>query len=223
VVGRSYLYSQGNELASSAFRWTAATGMQPITSEFSKAYGVSADGNTIVGEIRNAAGINAFKWTPAGGAEILPRIAGTLSSSANAVTPDGSISVGYSGNSAAMWQGTSAIQLTTPLLNVRETVATSVNADGTLIGGRIAFPTNATAGIWTAETGMIRLSDYLTSRGVTIPAGVNLEYCTGISADGSTIIGWATGAITPQGFVATVPAPTSTLVLLTLPLVRRRR
>lgn len=223
VVGRSYFLQQGTEVTSSAFRWTAEGGMQAITSAFSRAYGVSADGNTIVGEVRDGSGINAFRWTSESGLQVLPRLPGTLSSTANAVTASGSTAVGYSGNVAAMWQGASVVPLTTPLPGVRETVATSVNADGTVVGAHIAFPTTATAGIWTSQTGIIRMSDFLASHGVDVPSGLNLEYCTGISADGNTFVGWCSGGSMPQGFVATIPAPGSAGLLAAWMLAGRRR
>lgn len=212
VVGKSYLYLQNTEFASRAFRWTAQGGMQALTNQFSRANAVSTDGNTIAGEMRDATGINAFRWTPDGGFQVLPRLPGTdQEASAAAVSPDGNIVVGYSGEYGAVWQNGSVAALTSPIEFARSR-ALSLSADGSVIVGRIGLPTTGFAGVWTAQTGFIALSDYLASRGVTVPAGIKLEYCTAVSADGMTFAGYTSGAVS-QGFVATIPAPASFLAV----------
>lgn len=85
-----------------ACRWAA--GGQPqylgtLGGVFSYAYGVSADGEVVVGQCTNAAGFpRAFRWTQAGGMQDLGAL-GDRCSSARAVSADGSVVVGLvSGN-----------------------------------------------------------------------------------------------------------------------------
>lgn len=106
-------------------------------------------------------------------------------------------------------------------------VAKAVNDGGTVAVGFVR-PQNGDyyASIWTQATGMMPLVEYLALRGVTVPAGHIPTICTGISADGNTIVGYTgqfeTGPI--RGFIATIPEPwVAPLFGLLLAMRRRRR
>lgn len=90
--------------------------------------------------------------------------------------------------------------------------ALDLSEDGSIIVGyqREGFGGFAVfdATIWTESTGLVRLSDYLTDLGVTIPVGLQLAAAQAISDDGTVIVGWGySGFIfNQQAWVATLPA-----------------
>src|SRR5688572_13401343 len=74
----------------------------------SRALAVSSDGSTVVGDSNSASGVEAFRWTAAGGMVGLGDLPGdTFSSGARGVSSDGSVVVGgsrsASGNEAFRW------------------------------------------------------------------------------------------------------------------------
>jgi len=74
-----------------AFKWTAATGMQDLgAGDYSKAYGVSADGSVIILDVYPS----AYRWTLSGGLEDLGTLGGA-SSSASDISADGSKICGF--------------------------------------------------------------------------------------------------------------------------------
>jgi hypothetical protein len=96
--------------------------------------------------------------------------------------------------------------------------AVDVSADGSVIVGNIGttspFPGNPLVGAfyWTAETGALNLRDLLLSGGATgLESGTFLR-ALAVSADGRTVVGTAFLDGVTQGFVATVPEP-STVVM----------
>jgi probable HAF family extracellular repeat protein len=103
------------------------------------------------------------------------------------------------------------------------TVATGVSADGSVVvgrgGGNRAF-------IWTQPTGMMDLTAYFLSLGVTQVAGWSFVSDLDVSDDGRVITG--TG-INPsggaEGFYAVIPAPAplAAFLLAGLAASRRRR
>ena len=90
IVGWSY----DSNLIYRAFKWTAAYGMQDLgAGNWSKAYGIAADGSTIIVDIYPS----AYRWTQAGG--FTYNIAGNFSQG-RAVSGNGSIIVGDYGDGA---------------------------------------------------------------------------------------------------------------------------
>ena len=68
----------------------------------------------------------------------------------------------------------------------------AVTDDGILVGINVINPLDFEPFIYTPQLGMMDLTDYLESIGITIPAGLVMTEPTGISADGSRIVGKGT-------------------------------
>ncbi len=218
VVG----YSQSSS-AYRAFRWTAQDGMQSLGvlpgGVDSFAFGMSADGSVVVGSGDTPQySSTSFRWTSTDGMQAL----GVLGE-ANAVSADGSTIVGASNGQAFRWTSAGGMQGLGVLPGDVGANATAVNGDGSIVVGRSNDGVGGQrAFLWTGTLGMVDLSSYLASLGVTT-AG-DLQRATGISADGSAIAGF-TGDY--RGWIVTgVPEPSS-LALLTLAAIglasRRRR
>ena len=93
--------------------------------------------------------------------------------------------------------------------------------DGSLIVG----VQNAAPVVWIDQGDPIRLNDFATELGIDL-ADWNIFDVSGISSDGSTIVGSAVNTTTSfvEGFVLTIPAPaTLALPALALLVTRRRR
>jgi uncharacterized membrane protein len=200
--------SNGQGSTPQAFRWTQTGGMQGLGAG-TTAQAISRDGGTIVGNFGTAP--DGFRWTPLGGMEFLPSLGGIGSARVSGVNFDGSIVVGNSGADfhPTMWLNGSPIDLM-PGGNVGVFLsAGGVNDTGTVVVGQATTSTfQLTAGVWTALTGIVPLSDYLTSNGVAVPSGLELAHCTAVSSDGMTFAGYtANGPFGVQGFIATIPPP----------------
>ncbi len=219
VVGSSG--NAPNDAANFAFRWTAETGIVGLESlasfPNSSANGVSGDGSTIVGYIRNPATdqIRAVRWTDEGlfSLGILPGLGGN--GTAFSISADGSTVVGWSGSGAKYqafrWTENEGMRGLGYLPGFNYSVGWASSYGGTAIVGH-ASTSNLTqtpggAFLWTPSTGMLSLQQLLTSRGV-LPDGWQLTVASGISFDGSTIVGYG---VNPQGvtegWVAHVPEP----------------
>ncbi|MEZ6015008.1 MAG: hypothetical protein R3F49_07845 [Planctomycetota bacterium] len=134
------------------FRWTAASGMQSlgvINGVDDTAYGVSANGDVVVGRF----GSTAFRWTTAGGME---DIGGSV---AYGVSADGSVVVGASGGRAFRWTAVGGMQdLGIGTLSVGSE-AFAVSADGSVVVGRSTDAVGAWRPFrWTAASGLQVLS-----------------------------------------------------------------
>jgi probable HAF family extracellular repeat protein len=213
-----------------AFRWTQSGGMVDLgtaagnSAEFiSRAYGVSGDGNVVVGQsvFLNPSGDrvgSAFRWTPSGGFQSL----GPDSSEAYAVSEDGATIVGLGRSSQAFrWTAAGGSQLLGALPGHQRSVALAVSDDGKVVvglshnshfdragtGGDFRYdPAGSRAFYWTEPTGMQDLTQLLVDRGVDLK-GMTLNAALGMSADGM----WIHGVTTmpdpefPDLFVITVP------------------
>ncbi|MFI4871428.1 MAG: GC-type dockerin domain-anchored protein [Phycisphaerales bacterium JB061] len=72
--------------------------------------------------------------------------------------------------------------------------ASAVSGDGSVIVGTNRFIDNGpfslpTGFIWTESTGMIGVEDFLADHGISLPAGFQIDGLTGITQDGTKIIG----------------------------------
>jgi probable HAF family extracellular repeat protein len=85
-------------------------------------------------------------------------------------------------------------------------IALAVSDDGLVVVGYSGYKPPLDAFIYTEDTKMVKLSDYLTKVGVAIPAGWVLQNALAITPDGKSIAGTginpAGGA---EGFVVTLP------------------
>ncbi len=170
---------------SGAYRWTADGGMVAIESLPGgthwccyEAFGVSADGSVIVG--------TGFRWSSTGGLIGLGALPGAVSSIAYAVSSDGSVAAGVSGDQAFRWTEAEGITGLGTLPGGSSSRANAASADGSVIVGE---STSASSSIgeafrWTDAGGMVSLG--------RLP-GTNSSTARGVSADGSVIVGSSGG------------------------------
>jgi probable HAF family extracellular repeat protein len=192
-----------------AFRWTPASGMTLLGflpnnlnngMFLSEPHGVSADGSVVVGFGSGSSPYysEAFRWTAEEGMVSLGFLP-TLgeSSSASAVSADGSVIVGASGTfnrQAFRWTAETGMVGLGFVPGMRFSGATGISANGKIIVGWIGtgsgyWPPDGDAFVWTEELGMVSLRDLLVSNGVNDVEGWTLSGATAISADGTTIVG----------------------------------
>ena len=201
---------RGNATAAQRpFRWTESGGFQILTQDVEAvARAVTSDGNTIVGEtfLPN----RPFVWTAAGGMQFLTALDGSNSGVARAVNFDGSIIVGDSaapggGRPATMWIN-GVPQRLLPGANHFSFFPLGVSDDGSVVCGELDG--SNTAGVWTAATGAIALTDYLAMHGITVPPSISLSTCAGVSGDGLSFVGNASIPFAPdEAYVTTIPSP----------------
>jgi probable HAF family extracellular repeat protein len=166
----------------------------------SEARAASSDGSVIAGSGFNAAnGIEAFRWTAAGGMVGLGDLDSAnhsvgVASQAFGITPDGSVIVGTAMNSAGFseafrWTaGGGMVGLGALAGSFPGSDATAVSADGSIVVGGSLTDAGYQAFFWTAPTGLLSLNSYLGGQGVDL-TGWNLSSVHAISLDGSTIVG----------------------------------
>jgi uncharacterized membrane protein len=171
------------------FRWTRGGGMEVMPSAgISRAWGISRDGSTIVGEVMTGGGLQAAKWRGGGSAQVLVPIPG-LASSARSVSADGSViagSIAATGGSAALrWTAAGGAEVLGFLPGGVGTAAGGAISDD---GGTIAgySPTNwlpREAFRWTPSGGMQGL-------GFAYFLGTASE-ALALSGDGRVAAGWS--------------------------------
>jgi probable HAF family extracellular repeat protein len=202
VVGASSSLLQNYQ----AFRWTSTGGMMglaemPGDGWLNYAAGVSADGEVVVG-FGDEAGIGsrAFRWAPGSGAADLGRLpGGTVRTLAIAVSADGGTVAGYgsssNGTEAFRWTADGGIIALGDLAGGNfDSSAAGINADGSVIVGLGTTALGTEAFLWTPALGMVNLRDHLISLGVANLAGWQLSSARGVSADGSTVVGYGTNS-----------------------------
>lgn len=199
-----------------AFRWTSAGGFSYATNppgwSATYAWDISDDASTVVGWGNAPEGDRAFRWTPAG---VLPlgNHAGYLRITAGAISGDGSVIV-----------GSMATHTSGPHVPYRWTEAGGYEilgrlpGDTTAYGGPTSFDGSVIVGTsdglpfwWTRDGGMRDLSTMLANAGVDL-AGWQLAEPTGLSADGSVIVGFGVHNGRTEAWIATVPAPSSAVI-----------
>ena len=191
------LAGYGDSGSTRAFRWTTTGGYQllPIVTgfaSFNQAYGMTPSGVIVVG----GSGIpseRAFLWnsTSPGSSLNLSVLAGQTSSSARAVSADGSIVVGFSGTRAFSWASLGGMQDLGSLPGMvwarAEAISansTSTNFGGTVIVGRYNTGGGTELGFRrTVASGMVALPLLSVNTTALRPRAVN--------GDGTVIIGQA--------------------------------
>jgi probable HAF family extracellular repeat protein len=185
----------------------------------SKANGISADGNVLVGDSFDYSAsdptlmLQAFRWT--GGVMTgLGFLPGTDISSAAAVSADGQVVVGAARSSsnsrqrAFRWAGGAMTELgcIPGQSSTASSFAGAANGDGSVIVGGCG----SVAGRWSAATGMRSIQEALTALGVST-TGWQLLSAAAITPDGTTIVG---NGIDPDGsrrvWIARLPLPSAT-------------
>ncbi len=157
----------------------------------SSAYGISADGTTIVGTSETDDGLTAFRWTEAGGMEPLGDLTGGIwQSSAWGVSADGSAVVGGSrstnGMEAFRWTSTTGMQ---PIGDVVggtfESTLRGISADGTIAVGTCNSVNGKEACKGIDGGGLMGLGD--------IGSSIFWSEASAVSGDGTVIVGTGRG------------------------------
>lgn len=212
VVGDGY----GEERNDEGFRWTSSGGMESLENrpepyigyyDESEANGVSADGSVVVGRadviLPNDTHYEAYRWTSGTGIVTLGNPPGTTTSSAHAVSANGTVIVGQRatpnriGGEAFRWTSSGGMESldNRPGAEYFGSDALGVSADGSTVVGRAHFDAGYRAYRWTEGKGMQSVSELLTSSGIDM-TGWLLTHATAISANGRTIVG---NGINPDG------------------------
>jgi probable HAF family extracellular repeat protein len=191
-----------------AYKWTASGGMVDLgtidNSEFSAAWGVSADGAVIVGGSFTATTIDrAARWTQTGGWQNLGTLTGGGFSDAFGVNADGSVVVGESTSSDAAnvhafrWTAGGGMADLGTIGGVSgSSVAAAVDSDGGVVVGIAASATGHHAFRWTQSGGMADLG---------VLNGGTRSTAFGVNSDGSVIVGSSDGVAGTHAFVWTNP------------------
>jgi uncharacterized membrane protein len=151
-------------------------------------------------------------------------------SAAVVTNPDGSIVAGNYTESDGWshvfrWTATEGMQPIPDAPNTARTIVYGMSDNGNAIVGAAGNNAYSIACLWTPSLGTVNLNTYLTSIGISRPAGWTLTSAEGISADGMTIVGRAQyGVESYASWTVTLPSPsTAALLLLAAPLSLRRR
>jgi len=147
------------------------------------AYGVSGDGQLVVGRSRTAAGIEPFRWTRATGMVSLGTLDPSSFSIGRAASPAGGVIVGASGSSAVRWDQGAITPTPIP------------GSSGPLFGTAFALTPDATVIVGRTGTSSVGPEAFRwTSAGVQLlgdlPGGLFDSAATGVSADGGIIAGY---------------------------------
>jgi probable HAF family extracellular repeat protein len=231
IVGLAYLPSS-QELGTQfhGFRWDPAKGMVDLGTMrkggTSNCFGISADGNTIIGYERSPKGAD-FLESPSGSSGVIfwrgverPLHAFGRAGEAFAINWNGTIIVGrlhplggrdlpngtfFTTTTTYMytaWDGrfedlaAVLLQSSTGLGFDYASMPTAVSDDGQVVGGTTGVSDHLPY-LWTRATGMVLITDYLTANGLTVHQGwQKLTDVSYISPNGKLIAG--TG-IDPQG------------------------
>jgi probable HAF family extracellular repeat protein len=216
--------SRSPSIASEATRWDAGVGvglgqLPGGSSPFGMSYGVSGDGEVVVGQSLSSDGPQgeAFRWDAVNGMTGLNNGLERYSA-AHASNADGSVIVGLADfvvgwpnpslqTHAMRWTEADGMHSLGVLLFETGSTATDVNDDGTVIVGQ----SGSKAFIWREGTGIQRLSTVLTSEYGLDLTGWNLTSAVGVSADGLVIVGNGTNPDgQSEGWIVDLRAPAPT-------------
>jgi uncharacterized membrane protein len=172
------------------------------------AWGLSRNGLWLGGTDAMTPEVDAFIWSQNTGIQLIGSL-GPGTDSVNAVTDDGKVAVGQGGNYLP-FRWTPAGGMQSLVYPGDSGQAHGLNADGSVVVGALS---NAGAFLWTEEAGMRRLQDVLTEDYSLNLSGWNLRGATDISADGQTIVGYGLHNGNYEGFIVTIPEPSTGLLI----------
>lgn len=204
-----------------AYRWTAGSGAASYGATYATgpaagAQAITPGGSVMVGNVGVAFPI-ARRWPQSGDPYLIPG-----RSSAQAVNADGSVIVGYDGQSAFRWENGVVTDLP-GVPGATSAVARGVSGDGSIVIGEAAVAGGSQAFIWSDSTGTRNLRDVLISLGAAGLESWSLTSATGISADGSVIVGRGLYQGQQLAWAAVVPEPGALVVVVAAFPWRRRR
>ena len=179
------------------FRWAS----NEMTSLFSgstdpTASSTSSNGAVVVGGMVSSLGYEAYRWTAAGAVGLGDLPGGLFSSGASDVSGDGNVVVGTGesaeGLRAFRWTAATGMVSLGVVPGEAKSQARSVSQDGSVVVGR----GDLQAVRWTAAEGMVSLG--------ALEGGTGTSGATGVSADGSKVVGIANiGESDQQAFLWT--------------------
>jgi probable HAF family extracellular repeat protein len=193
-----------------AFRWTASEGMINLgilpsepNNQWSYAYGLSADGSTIVGASSVLLGhTHAFRWTQALGMQDLGVLPGAIFSEASSASLDGSVIVGRCSYpvpggccrvmSAFRWAPEIGMRDLGSLSSGPDAfaLASDVSDDGqVVVGASGRWGVTSSAFLWHPAQGMVALRTHLIQRGVDLAGWTEFFDYPKISGNGRFIAG----------------------------------
>lgn len=165
----------------------------------SRAFAISADGTTIVGESGSTASAatneyEAFRWTESTGIVGLGDLAGgNFASAAHAVSADGMVITGHgtvSGSLFKAFRWTPALGLTAlpdPVGSPNSySEGNGVSADGSIIAGYAPPSTLYQAATWTGTNNAVLLGD--------LPGGSTASVGNAVTPNGKAVVGYGYGA-----------------------------
>ncbi len=159
---------------------------------YSAAWGISADGTTVVGASSTASGSDGFRWRADSGISPL----GLVGGAARGVSGDGSVVVGINSSQAFRWDAAGGAVLLGDLPGgATFSTAYAISADGTTIVGRGRSATGEEAFRWTTAEGMIGMGD--------LPGGFTSSTAYDVSADGQSIVGASYSGAGLEAFIWT--------------------
>jgi len=203
VVGYYWYHPGEPDGAAHASRWTAATGVVGLgtAGEQGRANDANEDGSVVVGWVASPVGV----WQPTvwvdGAMTTLhePPIICEVS----VTNPAGTILAGQtysdslSHRVATVWRWNGSAwdeevlgALDGTFANYGTVYPHDMTPDGSMVVGYNAFDWAQASGfIWTEETSMVDVEDYLSDNGITVPTSFNIRVLTGMSDDGTVMVG----------------------------------
>jgi probable HAF family extracellular repeat protein len=174
----------GASLAHAAAPSLTAVGHLASPGVETKAWNISADGSTVVGQSYTTTGLDAFRWTAAGGIVAIGNLPGSASEYgiANGVNADGSVIAGVGTTSTGAQHafrytaGTGAVDLGELAGGGELSVGDGLSADGSTVVGHSQSASGQEAFRWTAA-GMVGLGD--------LPGGSFQSVALATSSDGA--------------------------------------
>lgn len=200
-----------------AFAWDAVNGMVDLGSlggESSRVNAISSDGSTLVGWDQDASTgwWRAAIWRHDGTSYVEELLnPGGMAGDCQGVSSDGTWIVGnnhpdFMDNGFLWSEDTGFIDVGTLSGWLFQGHPLDVSDDGSVVVGWSGWFTDQYATIWTEESGIVDLKQYLIDNGATGLDNYTLAIASACSNDGTTIIGWAVDMMwNYEAFIATIP------------------